>query len=209
MHSEKTFPKTQIDYAPKTPLCERLLHYRSDKCPQINHSYSESYFTLFEPIQNNVTWFLEIGIGSRSVMKDISSESYHEGASLKAFRDFFPKATIVGVDNDPEVLFQEERIATYLMDQSRDESITAFITETQNRFMWDIVLDDGSHNVSDMLRSLKLLFPHIKRNGIYIIEDIKRSDMEIFINAVPEHAYIVMIHEGIGDWDSFIVYKKV
>ena len=40
------------------------------------------------------------------------------GASLRAWRDFFPNATILGADLDREVLFEEERITTGYMDQT-------------------------------------------------------------------------------------------
>jgi hypothetical protein len=39
----------------------------------------------------------------------------------------------------------------------------------------DIVIDDGSHLVSDVVSSLNFLFPHLSEGGIYIIEDLHAS----------------------------------
>jgi hypothetical protein len=35
------------------------------------------------------------------------------GGSLRAFREFFPNARIIGLDIDREALFQEGRISTF------------------------------------------------------------------------------------------------
>ena len=36
---------------------------------------------------------------------------------------------------------------------------------------FDLIIDDGSHNLSDILFAFKYLFKHLKKNGFYIIED--------------------------------------
>ena len=41
---------------------------------------------------------------------------------------------------------------------------------------FDLIIDDGSHNLSDILISLKLFFKFIKKGGLYIIEDFKHPN---------------------------------
>ena len=36
-----------------------------------------------------------------------------------------------------------------------------------------MIIDDGSHNLSDILISLNIFFKLLKNNGIYVIEDFK------------------------------------
>ena len=36
----------------------------------------------------------------------------------------------------------------------------------------DIVLDDGSHNMKDIIVSLESLFPMLNDGGVYMIEDL-------------------------------------
>ena len=38
---------------------------------------------------------------------------------------------------------------------------------------FDIIIDDASHNLSDILVGLKLFFKFVKKGGFYIIEDFK------------------------------------
>ena len=45
------------------------------------------------------------------------------GASVKAFRDFFPEAKIFGADIDKEILFKDKRINTYHVDQTDLKSL--------------------------------------------------------------------------------------
>jgi hypothetical protein len=44
----------------------------------------------------------------------------------------------------------------------------------------DIILDDGSHFMSDIRLSLKYLFPHLNYGGIYVIEDLQTSYWKTF-----------------------------
>ena len=36
---------------------------------------------------------------------------------------------------------------------------------------FDIIIDDGSHNIKDQIISISILFECLKNNGLYIIED--------------------------------------
>ena len=46
-----------------------------------------------------------------------------------------------------------------------------FIENDFNKF--DLIVDDGSHNLSDILIGLSQLFKYLEKNGIYVIEDFK------------------------------------
>ena len=41
---------------------------------------------------------------------------------------------------------------------------------------FDIIIDDGSHNLSDILAALKFFFKYLKKKGLYIIEDFKHPN---------------------------------
>lgn len=44
----------------------------------------------------------------------------------------------------------------------------------------DIIIDDGSHINEHVKKSVEILFPYLKENGIYIIEDTQTSYLEEF-----------------------------
>jgi hypothetical protein len=45
------------------------------------------------------------------------------GASLRAWRDYFPNAEIYGADIDREILFEEERISAFYVNQLSESAI--------------------------------------------------------------------------------------
>jgi demethylmacrocin O-methyltransferase len=40
---------------------------------------------------------------------------------------------------------------------------------------FDIILDDGSHINDDVIQSFKIMFPKIRKGGVYIAEDLQTS----------------------------------
>jgi hypothetical protein len=98
------------------------------------------------------------------------------GASLRAWRDYFPNAEVIGVDIDKHIIFSEERINTYYVDQTSKESIEK---------MWDIVkindfdlmIDDGLHTFEAGVCLFESSIGKLSSTGIYVIEDVSPSDL--------------------------------
>ena len=66
------------------------------------------------------------------------------GASLRAWRDYFKNALIFGADIDKNILFQEDRITTFNLDQTNKNSITNMWSDIKkNNF--NLIIDDGLH----------------------------------------------------------------
>jgi hypothetical protein len=94
------------------------------------------------------------------------------GASLRAWRELFPRALVYGADIDAEILFDEDRIKTFFCDQLEPRSIRALWSLPELAAGADIIVEDGLHsfeaNVSFLEGSLDKLLP----GGTYIAEDI-------------------------------------
>lgn len=116
------------------------------------HNYCDYYERLFEPLRDKAITLFEIGIW--------------EGASLKMWREWFPKATIVGLDLAHVPV---EGCHTLRGDQGN-----AFDLARAAKFgPFDVVIDDGSHIFKDHMASFFFLFPfHMNPGGIYVIEDL-------------------------------------
>ena len=155
-----------------TELCDLAYKYGSDKCPRIKHHYTPYYFELFDPIRTKVKKLLEIGVGYPEDMGK-TFKDYVTGASLFMWRDFFPNAQIYGMDIEPRCVFQEDRIKTFLRNQSRVHDLVKVLRETGRDL--DIVIDDGSHMTSDQVFTCQTLMPILKKDVIYIIEDLNES----------------------------------
>ena len=107
-------------------------------------------------------------------------KKYLPGDSLRLWRDYFSNALIFGADIDDKILFEEERIKTFKVDQASVESI---------RKMWklidendfDIIIDDGCHRFDETINFFENSIEMLNINGKYIIEDILPSQMIKFL----------------------------
>jgi len=147
--------------------------YGSDKD---RNGYVPLYHTLFDKMKKDPLNFLEIGIGT--MIPDVCSSmvgygigDYKPGASLRSWRDYFTNSNIYGFDIQPDTQFTEDRIRTFLCDSTNSSSVKESIDKLNN-IIFDVIIDEGSHYFAHQLRTLENMFPHLKENGIYVIEDI-------------------------------------
>lgn len=93
------------------------------------------------------------------------------GGSLQMWKRYFgPFATIVAIDIDPAAArHEEDQIKVRIGDQSDPVFLQRVIEEFGP---FDIVIDDGSHIAEHAPASFKVLYSHVKENGIYAVEDL-------------------------------------
>jgi hypothetical protein len=163
-------------------LCERMDFYGSDKGPYNKGAgnYTKLYDHIFRENRFSVMNVLEIGLGTNNT--DVPSNMGTDGkpgASLRGFRDYFPNANIYGADIDSRVLFNEDRIETFYVDQLNIKSLQNL--KERFDFEFDLILDDGIHDIcydglknpaSGNLKTLETFIDKVKKGGFYIIEDV-------------------------------------
>jgi hypothetical protein len=137
-------------------------------------SAGRNYHHLYGEILKNkheISCLLEIGVGTNNpdVVSNMGTEGV-PGASLRAFREFLPNATIFGADVDQRILFQEAGIKTYFVDQTDLTSLEA-LGESIPGCM-DLIIDDGLHSPNANLAVLAFGLPKLKHRGWLVIEDI-------------------------------------
>jgi hypothetical protein len=137
----------------------------SDKGTEIRwaHGYTLTYEQWFEPIRGESLRLLEIGVCAPEM----------PGASLKGWYEYFPNATIFGYDIADGRCFDNDRIKTFIGDQSDPADLARFLEFSGGAF--DIIIDDGSHKDAHQQASLTFLFPHLTAGGQYFIEDLQVS----------------------------------
>jgi hypothetical protein len=146
------------------------------------------YFPIYEkhltPWRNKTINVLEIGVS--------------EGGSLQMWKRFFgPMATIVGIDIDPKCRkMEEDGIHTRIGDQS-DVSFLGQLIEEFGEF--DIVLDDGSHQMEHIRKTFEFMYPKISKNGLYIVEDLHTAYWEEFGGGVDKSDTFVNISKSFVD----------
>lgn len=196
-----------------TDLCKLADIYRVDKCPKYNHTYTPEYDKLLSPLRNDTKLLLEIGIGNIPLMKGLTAADYKPGASLRMWRDYFPNAQIIGCDILANVQFEENRIKTFITDQSNVDSLNTLIKNVKAyQPEPDIILDDGSHEEQHMVTSFKTLWKALKPGGIYIIEDVRLTFYDRITNLHNEFGFhdaeLVKAYKGGEFWDNFVAFRK-
>ncbi len=140
-------------------LDQLAVKYGTDKRMEGGHGYTHFYEVFFEPRRQLPLNFMELGV--------------REGWSMRMWSEYFPNAKIFGIDNNSEGLcpskFDSDRIDFTICSQT-DEAALLSISNRCGGF--DIIVDDASHISSLSINSFKILFPTLKRGGIYVIEDL-------------------------------------
>jgi len=137
------------------------------------HRYDLIYQDIFSKLKTEQSInILEIGLGTNN--PDTVSHmgrNGRPGASLYAYREFFPKANIFGADVDKRILFESERIKTAYVDQLKTETFEQMHKELGEPDL-DLFIEDGLHSVSASLNSLNYAISVTKKNGYIILEDL-------------------------------------
>jgi hypothetical protein len=181
--------------------------------PWPSHTYADFYERLFSHCRNSVSMVFECGLGTNNPnLPSSMGISGKPGASLRVWRDYFPNATIYGADIDKDVLFEEERIKTYFIDQLDPVAIKSY-WEVVGKEDFDFMIDDGLHT----FEAGSILFLHsidkLAANGIYIIEDVHPVDLmrykDFFRNRKYIVEYVSLFRASIGLADnSLVVVRK-
>lgn len=123
------------------------------------HGYTHLYDTHFNQFRDQRIKMLELGVS--------------RGASLILWEKVFRKGRFYGVDTRARrwrrMLKNHKRVKVFVGSQSDPEFLQKEVIPAGP---FDIIIDDASHVPEDQLVSFKSLWPHVARNGFYVIEDL-------------------------------------
>jgi hypothetical protein len=148
------------------------------------HGYDSLYEPIFKAKQDQEINLLEIGI--------------HDGASIFAFRDYFPRAQIYAFDIDDKRSLSGSRITI----ERGDESDRKFLDDVFSGIEFDIIIDDGGHYLDHQFIALEHLFPRLKPNGLYILEDLHTSLWPEYGGSHEMHNSPLRLLENISNGNS-------
>jgi SAM-dependent methyltransferase len=152
--------------------------------------YFPAYEAHFARYVNRPFLFLEIGCG--------------RGGSAQMWKRYFgPHVRIVGLDINPECTqFEEDQIAVRIGSQSD----TAFLQQVLDEFGTpDIVLDDGSHRMNDVVETFQFLYDKTAKDGVYMVEDLHTAYWDEFGGGLGRDGSFIeltkrLIDELNADW---------
>ena len=156
--------------------------YETDKSNEI-HGFTKYYTNHLNRLKNKKLNFLEIGSAG--------------GGSAAAFVHYFNKSNIFCLDvNLTLVKYKSDKINFFGLDSSNSKMLSKFLKNVEEKFSvkkFDVIIDDGSHILSDQLFSINYFFKYLKKGGYYIIEDYKFPNYFKRCNDVDENTIDILI----------------
>ena len=146
--------------------------YGSDKT---NSKLAYIYFHIFNNYKINSLFEIGLGTNNTKVRSNMGIDGI-PGASLRTFRDYL-NIRVYGADVDKEILFEEDSIKTYFIDQLNEKTITNIKKVLPK---CDLIIDDGLHQPDANLNVIYNLLDHLNTNGILVVEDIEPDFKNIF-----------------------------
>lgn len=127
------------------------------------HNYQLIYEPVLEEVRHQPINFLEIGT--------------FKGASIEAWIDYFPNATIYTMDifkrvNESELEILNHDRVKWMKVNSTDKDLPERIKEEWGDVTFDYVIDDGSHLLKDQRDTFSNIYPLVSDGGTYWIEDV-------------------------------------
>jgi len=130
---------------------------------KLTHGYVEHYSRYLPAKCDSL---LEIGV--------------FKGASLKLWRDLYPKADIACFDLflDPLNISKEEVEAMGFRAYQGNQESSEDLAKIDGEF--DVIIEDGSHRSDHQITTLVDLWPKVKRGGVYVVEDLHTCKEEFY-----------------------------
>lgn len=147
-------------------LDDLAIRHGSDKSSK-HHNYCPLYEEKIGYLRMERNNILEIGYGG-----------YHYpergGAGLRMWADYFVNSIIVSIDVHEKDFSPSRSAFTFFRKGSQTDP--AFLFTLHQEFGgFEIIIDDGSHNSPNTVRSFEILWPSLQPGGWYIIEDLEAS----------------------------------
>lgn len=159
------------------------------------HTYPVVYDKLFLPYKNREVNFLEIGLNF--------------GGNVALVCDYFDKVHVDGIDIadtvDYDISPKLKTHFTFHHGSFDDSSIVSKLAEKQ----YDVILEDGSHQLAHQLKSIEIYLPLLKPDGVMIIEDIQDpahiSELYSKIDTDKYYCYAIDLRYNKMRWDDLIL----
>ncbi|HVA09894.1 MAG TPA: class I SAM-dependent methyltransferase [Acidimicrobiales bacterium] len=145
--------------------------------------YFPAYESHFARYVNRPVVFWEIGVA--------------QGGSLQLWKRYFgPYAQIVGLDVEDRTALAEDQIAIRVGDQSDTGVLQGLLDEFGPP---DVVLDDGSHVMRHVAATFAYLYPRMRPDGVYMVEDLHTAYWPEFGGGLRAPASFIETAKGLID----------
>ncbi len=135
-----------------------------------DHTYIEVYEEILKPYRGKSN-VLEIGLFT--------------GQSLRMWEQYFDEGKVWGIDCSDQPLGGMQDLRPMISEGTHniiimDGTSAADIKKHFKDIQFDVIIDDGSHQLTHQLESYKHFKKHLSKGGIYIIEDVQDIDSHLY-----------------------------
>jgi len=159
-----------------TPNFENILHKYSDTESTVNgtdkntiHSYGNIYDSILKKFigLKNIN-ILEIGV--------------YSGSFLNVLNEYLPSANLYGFDItlDNIKIKKNDKIKLFKGDCSKSDTLNLLPSD----LYFDLIIEDGSHDPHEQIKTFEIFNKKLKNEGMYIIEDINKSNKNHVLQSV-------------------------
>ena len=124
---------------------------------------------------------------------------------MASFVHYFNKANIFGLDRNFKLKYKSKRIYFHFCDTRNLDSLSKFESKIKN-IKFRIIIDDGSHLLSDIIHNLKFFFRFLDEDGYYVIEDYNHPKYFSYLNDTGGSE--LMVEEIIQNLKKKIFFKS-
>lgn len=165
--------------------------YSKNSHELVGHGFGDHYEEKFNYLIKDKFNFLEIGTW--------------KGGSLASFAKYFEKANIYGLDRNFKLKYKSKRIHFHFCDTQNLESLRKFENKIKN-IKFKIIIDDGSHLLSDIIHNLKFFFKFLDKDGYYVIEDYNHPKYFSYLNDMGDKE--LLFEEIIENFKKKMFFKS-
>jgi len=167
------------DIFEKYSLEEIFTHYGTDKANSVSNQYNKN---LTEIIGHGYSKFYEKHFNNFKDEKfNLLEIGTWFGASSASFVKYFRNAKIFGIDRNFKLKYKSTRLHFVYCDFRKKEDLK----KLERKFYglsFKIIIEDGSHILTHMIKNLFFFFKYLEKGGYFIIEDFNMPKKYNFLN---------------------------
>ena len=173
-----------------------------------NFIFTLYFMTVFLKKKKYLNLIFECGIGSNDIQiqSNIVGKAT-SGASQRVLQEYFHNAHIFAADIDNKILFKDNRISTFYVDQLNQESIIEMWKKI-NKKNFDLIIDDGLHTLDAGLIFFKHSFSYLKSGGLYVIEDVHIAYLEKLTTKLYQFKPTIITSNKKNNIDDYLLVIK-
>ena len=165
--------------------------YNKNSNKIFGHGFAKFYQDKFQSFQKKKFNLLEIGTW--------------EGASLVSFLRYFENAIIFGLDRNFKLKYTSKRLKYFNCDTTNIYDLNIFKNKNKG-VKFKIIIDDGSHLLSDIIHNMKFFSKFLDQDSYYVIEDYNHPKYYSFLNDTNGNE--ILVEEIINKLKSKIYFNS-